>query len=84
MDGGNRYEAAIISVNDWGISIIIREAYRHASLHDVCSFPSRGKEEHRVYLDNSLLRYIEETDLDEEGGEERVVEEVELDSDWSE
>ena len=84
LDGGNRYEAAIISVNDWGISIIIREAYRHPSLHDVCSFPSRGKEEHRVYLDNTLLRYVEETDLDEEGGEERVVDEVELDSDWSE
>ena len=83
MNGGNRYEAAIIGVNAQGVAIIIRESYRHPDLHDVCSFPSKSKEEHCVYLDGSLLRYIEESDPDEED-EENVIDEVELSSEWNE
>ncbi len=66
IDGGNRYEAAIIGVNDWGISLVIRETYRHPSLHNICSFPTSSKGERRVYLDNDLLRYLEESELDED------------------
>ncbi len=66
IDGGNRYEAAIIGVNDWGISLVIRETYRHPSLHNICSFPTSGRGERRVYLDNDLLRYLEESELDED------------------
>ncbi len=66
IDGGNRYEAAVIGVNDWGISITIRETYRHPSLHNICSFPTSGKGERRIYLDNDLLRYLEESELDED------------------
>lgn len=74
MNGGNRYEAAIIRVDNQRtgptsspcISVIIRETFRHPSLHNICSFPTKSKEKHRVYLGDSLLRYIEEDDLEEE------------------
>ncbi len=65
IDGGNRYEAAVMGLNDWGISLIIRETYRHPSLHNISSFPT-SKGEHRVYLDNDLLRYLEENELDDD------------------
>lgn len=86
MEGGNKYEAAVLGVNDRGISVIIRETYRHPSLHNVCSFPTRSNEEHRVRLDNSFLRYLEETDLDSEDDEEDLgpVDMRESDSDWEE
>ena len=84
MQGGNKYDAAIIGVNNQGISIIIREIYRHRSLHDVCSFPTRTKEEHRVYLSASLVRYTTDDDLEEEDEEEAVIEEDELETGWNE
>lgn len=86
MSGGNRYYAAIVGVNERSVSIIIREAYRHPSLQGVCSFPSRNKEENRVYLGNNLLRYLEDSEVEEEGegDEERVIDEEEVDSEWEE
>ena len=84
MLGGNKYDAAIIAVNNQGISIIIREIYRHRSLHDVCSFPTRTKEENRVYLSESLVRYMADDDLEEDEEEEAVIEEDELETGWNE
>ena len=66
MNGGNRYQAAVIGVKEQGITIIIREIYRHPSLHDVCPFPSKGRGDNRVYLGESLMRYIEDSELDED------------------
>ena len=63
IEGGNRYEAAVIGVNERGVSIIIREIYRHPSLHDVCPFPTQSKE---VYLGDNLLPYMEDRDLEDE------------------
>ena len=83
MCGGNKYDAAIIGVNDQGISIIIRETYRDGSLQNVCSFPSKTKEEHRVYLGESLVRYIRDDDLEEEDEEENVIDEEELETEWN-
>ena len=54
MRGGNRYEAAIIGVSQQGISIIIREVYRHRTLQKVYSFPTKATDEHRIYLNESL------------------------------
>ena len=86
MNGGNRYEAAIISVNNQHVSVIIRETYRHPSLRNVCSFPTKSKEEHRVYLGDSLLRYVVEEDLEDEDeketDKETEPEDEELDSEW--
>ena len=84
MYGGNKYEAAVIGVSDQGISIIVRETYRHRSLHDVCSFPTKTKEEHRVYLSENLVRYVRDDDLEDEEEEDGVIEEDELETDWSE
>jgi tetratricopeptide (TPR) repeat protein len=81
LDGGNQYEAAIISANERGICIIIRETYCSPTLRDVCSFPSKGKEEHRFFLESNLFQYIEEAD--EDGREARVEDAVEIDSDWN-
>ena len=83
MHGGNKYDAAIIGVNNNSISIIIREIYRHRSLHDVCSFPTRTKEEHRVYLSETLVRYVADDDLEDDDEEAAVIEEVELESGWN-
>ena len=84
MGSGNKYDAAVIGVNAQGISIIIRETYRHRSLHDVCSFPSKTKEEHRVYMGESLVRHIRDDDLDEDDEEENVIDEEEMETEWSE
>ena len=84
MDGGNRYEAAAIGVKPEGVSIIIREAYRHPTLQRVCSFPTKSKEKHRVYLAENVLRYLAEGDYDEDDEEGRVVEEPIDDTEWDE
>ena len=83
MCGGNKYEAAIIGVKDHGISIIIRETFRHRSQQDVCSFPGKTREEHRVYLGESLVRYTREDYLDGEDEEENVIDEEEMDTEWN-
>ncbi len=83
MAGGNQYEAAVIGVKPQGVYIIIRETHRHGSLHNVCSFPGKAKEEHRVYLGDSLARHIGDEDLDD-FEEENVIDEDALDTGWSE
>ncbi len=69
MKGGNRYDAAVISVHRQEISIIIWEAHRDPSLDGVCSFPTRSKDEYKGYLRDALLRYdLEAGSEDEEFG----------------
>ena len=63
---GNKYEAAIIGTSQQGISLILRETYRHPSMRGVCSFPARAKEENRVYLEDDFSKYGTETDIDGE------------------
>ena len=84
MGGGNKYEAAVIGVNTQGISVIIRETYRHRSLHDVYSFPSKTKEEHRIFLGESLVRHISDDDLDGDDEEENVIDEEAMETEWNE
>ena len=83
MEGGNRYEAAVIGVNEKGVSVIIRESYRHPDLHNVCPFPTQSKE---VYLSDNLLRYIEDADLDDEDGRQlaSVADDDDGNSEWDE
>lgn len=84
MEGGNKYEAAIIGNNERGISAIIRESYSHPSLHNVCSFPSKGKEEHRVYLGDSLVGYVDDGDLGDDEEETGIVREDRDEPEWEE
>ena len=83
MLGGNRYDSAIIGVNNQGIPKIIREIFRHRSLHNVCSFPTRTKEEHRVHLSERMAKYMADDDPDDDD-DEAVIEEDELETGWSE
>ena len=39
MAGGNRYEAAIVAASNEGVTILVRETYRHPSQRNVISFP---------------------------------------------
>ncbi len=80
MAGGNQYEAAVICVKSQGPSIIIRETHRDWSLHDVCSFPGKAKEEHRVYMGDAMARHAAD-DLDDD--EENIIDEYALDTNWS-
>ena len=68
IEGGNRYDAATISVNRQEVSVIIWETYRYPSLDNVCSFPIRSREEHNVYWIDSLLRYDTDGEADEDEG----------------
>ena len=87
IEGGNTYEAAIIGVNDEGISIIIHETHRHRSLQHVASFPTRAAPlpEPRIERDNDptdrMTADDEDTDEEEEEG---VIDEEELQAAWSE
>lgn len=84
LEGGNKYEAAVISIKEYGVSIIIRETYRHPSQHNVCSFPSKSKEENRVYLGENLMRYIGENDLEDDDEEAVIIDEPSDDLEWDE
>lgn len=85
INGGNRYEAAVVGVNDWGVSVIIREAYRHPSLHSISSFPTSARAEHRPLASNSVLNYMDGDGLDaEEEGEVEFVKIAGFDGEWDE
>ncbi len=68
---GNKYEAAIIGAQQQGISVIIRETYRHPSMRGVYSFPAKAKEENRAYMESDLSSYAPENDAEGEYGTPR-------------
>ena len=51
-------------------------------MQKVCSFPTKTKEEHRVYLGENLVRYMRDDDLDEDDEEENVIDEEAMDTEW--
>ena len=56
--GGNRYEAAVTSVGEQELNVIIREVYKHPSQSGVVSFPSKGSGlDYRVYLPGAVIGY---------------------------
>lgn len=79
--GGNKYDAAILGVNAQAISIIMRETYRDRTLDGVCSFPTRIKEEHRVYLGGGLVNYIGDDNLEDDDGP--TIDEEAMDTEWN-
>ena len=67
VKGGNKYEAAVTSVGDSEIAIIIREVYQSPDQRGVTSFPTRGVQDYRPLLDNTLAQYdLPEDDEEEE------------------
>lgn len=56
MEGGNRYEAALTSVDENDSRVIIKEVYQHPSQAGKLSFPTTTKETFRPYIKDALLR----------------------------
>lgn len=65
IEGGNKYAAAITSVNPDEVKIIIKEVFQHPSQIGQLSFPVREPEGFRSDLRDTFLQY--DTKLEEEG-----------------
>jgi hypothetical protein len=75
MEGGNEYTAAIVSVDDSSLRVIIRETHQHPSQLGRLSFPPKSPPDgFQTHVKDSLLRsdseeeYLEELEEAEEGG----------------
>jgi hypothetical protein len=66
IETGNRYTAAVTTVGDNAISIIIRETYQHPSNRGKFSFPPKALPTgaYRPYMREGALRYGMEEDED--------------------
>lgn len=64
MQSGNRYEAAITSVTDHQIKVMLRETYQAPDMAGRVSFPSRPEPGFRPYVKERLVR----NDLDSPNG----------------
>lgn len=73
IEGGNQYAAAVKSVVEDNVELIIKETFRHPSQTRL-SFPAIGGEGVRPYIKESLLRLAEDE-------EEELEEEIE-NEDW--
>ncbi len=69
LKGGNKYMAAIASIDNQEARVIIKETYQHPSMAGKVSFPSKGADEFRPYMRDTILRY-ETEDEEEEAKEE--------------
>ncbi|MFC2056073.1 tetratricopeptide repeat protein [Chloroflexota bacterium] len=54
MEGGNKYEAAIISSTEEVVTAIIREVYQHPTQVGRLSFPPKGMEAARPYVGDRI------------------------------
>ena len=80
MDGGNRYTAAIASLVDSEVKVIITEAFQHPSQAGRPSFPAKGYDGFRSYVKGSILKYDlgeEEVSLDDNGDPDESEEDTE-------
>jgi len=63
MEGGNRYSAAVVSSTEDAMTVIIREVYQDPSQVGKPSFPSKGVEELRPYVEEKVFKL--ESDFEE-------------------
>ena len=56
MEGGNQYSAAIVSSTEEAVTVIIREVYQDPSQAGRLSFPSKGMEQLRPYIDERMFK----------------------------
>jgi tetratricopeptide (TPR) repeat protein len=75
MKGGNKYTAAIASLNQGAVKVVIREVFRHPVQAGRPSFPARVVEGFRPYVRDSMIRYErgEEGEDEDEYAEEAEV-----------
>ena len=78
IEGGNKYTAAIVSINNDSARIIIREVFQHPSQVGRLSFPVKAVEGFQPHVRDTLLRHeaVEEEALEE--AEDIELEEGEL------
>jgi len=69
IGGGNEYIAAISSLGENKVQVIIREVYQHPSQAGRLSFPQKDKGDFRPYSRETLLRHRLEDELAEESEE---------------
>jgi len=70
MEGGNKYSAAVVSSTEEAMTIIVREVYQDSGQVGRLSFPSKGAEELRPYVDERVFKLeseYEEAVIDEPG-----------------
>ena len=77
INGGNKYVAAISSLGENKVKVIIREVYQHPSQAGRLSFPQKDKDSFRSYARKSLLRHRLEEEEPAEEIEESTEEEGE-------
>jgi tetratricopeptide (TPR) repeat protein len=77
MQGGNRYDAAILNVEDGKVQVLIKEVYHHPSQVGRPSFPVKATEHLRTRIKESLLRRGIITDESEATPEAEYFEEEE-------
>ncbi|MFQ5997128.1 MAG: tetratricopeptide repeat protein [Dehalococcoidales bacterium] len=70
MEGGNKYSAAVVSSTEEAMTVIIREVYQDPSQVGRLSFPSKGVEEFRPYVDEKVFKLESEYEeiMPEESG----------------
>ncbi|MFH1652276.1 MAG: tetratricopeptide repeat protein [Chloroflexota bacterium] len=56
MDGGNRYDAAVVAAGEGAMTVMVRETYQDPSQAGRLSFPPRGLEEFRPYLADRRMK----------------------------
>ncbi|RLC65019.1 MAG: hypothetical protein DRI01_02260 [Chloroflexi bacterium] len=56
MQGGNKYDAAILNVEENKVQVLIKEVYQHPSQVGRPSFPVKAEEHLRTRIKESLLR----------------------------
>jgi hypothetical protein len=78
IEGGNKYTAAIVSINNDSARIIIREVFQHPSQVGRLSFPVKAVEGFQPHVRDTLLRHeaVEEEAMEE--AEDIELEEGEL------
>lgn len=82
MKGGNRYAAALMSMDENNVRVIIREVYQDPSQSGKVSFPTKGSETVgiRPYTKESLVRYEEEEEEEESDDEFELEAEAETEA----
>ena len=83
MCSGNEYDAALVSVNQRGAAVIIGYTLPYRRPLTLRPFPSKTKEEQRIYLGQSLISRIREESLDEDDEDENVIDEEAMDTEWN-
>ncbi|MFC1934231.1 hypothetical protein ACFLXX_03670, partial [Chloroflexota bacterium] len=54
MEGGNEYTAAVVSATAEAVTVIIREVYQHPSQEGRLSFPPKGSDSFRPYIEERI------------------------------